>query len=589
MRSNDLAADALDELAELLAISGGDPFKVRAYEKAARAVREYPLEIDTLDAHGLDAIPSVGSRIAAKIKELCATGTISELEELRAHVPAGLRACLGVPGLGPRRAHQVYDELGISSLPELLDALHEHRLQRLKGWGPKVEDNVLRAISDASQAGGRVPLPSALAVAEEVLAAVSAVPGVTQACPAGSLRRMKETIGDVDILVAGTDPDAVMRALCTAPFVTRVLSHGPTRSSVVTTRGLQVDLRVVDPDAWGAALQYFTGSKEHNVRLRAIARRRGLKLSEYGLFLVDDDTLLVSRTEEEVYDRLDLPWIPPTLREDRGEVDAAQDGRLPTVIELRDIRGDLHLHTDLTDGLATLDDMVAAARSHGYRYCAITDHAPLLSMQRMTLEKALAQRAAIRQLAVRDVAVLHGSELNIQPDGSLDWDDATLAGFDVLVASVHSHFRQSPEEMTRRLVRAMENPYVNVIGHPTGRSLGRRAPVEFDHDEVFRAAARTGTALEINAFPDRLDLNDELARRARDLGVRFVINTDAHAVRHLDHMRFGVATAQRGWVEPAQVVNTWSLRQLQHFLRRKREGARSGGARSRGRISRGSA
>lgn len=570
-RSNDVAADALEELAELLAISGGDPFKVRAHEKAARAVREYPSDVATLDAEGLDGIPAVGAHIAAKILELRESGTIGELEELRAHLPAGLRSLLDVPGIGPRRAHQAYEGLGITSLAELQDALHAHRLQALKGWGPKVEENLLEALAAAQSSSGRMSLATALGVADEVLAVVTEVPGVEQACPAGSLRRMKETVGDVDVLVASTDPAAVMEAFCAAPFVGRVLAHGPTRSSVVTTRGVQVDLRVVGPEVWGAALQYFTGSKSHNVHVRAIAQRLGMKCSEYGLFRVDDGSLVVARTEEEMYEHLGLPWIPPTLREDDGEVEAALEGRLPKVVQDRDIRGDLHLHTTLTDGLSTLEEMVAAARARGYRYCAVTDHAPLLYMQRMTTEKALQQRAAVRALAGRaGITVLHGSELNIQPDGSVDWDADVLAGFDVLIASVHSHFAMSKDDMTARIVRAMENPYVNVIGHPTGRTLGRRAPVDFDRETVFRAAVRTGTALEINAFPDRLDLDDHLARQARDLGVRFAISTDSHSARHLDYVRFGVGTAQRGWVEASSVINTWPEARLRRFLRKGR-------------------
>ena len=323
---------------------------------------------------------------------------------------------------------------------------------------------------------------------------------------------MRDTVGDIDLLVAADeDPESVMDHFCTMPLVDRVLAHGPTKSSVVTTKGIQVDIRVVPAAVWGAALQYFTGSKAHNIRIRELAVRAGLKLSEYGLFRVDNNKLLASTDEAEIYAKLGLPWIPPTLREDRGEVEAALDGHLPDLVEVADIVGDLHMHTDLTDGLADLDDMVAAASRHGYRYCAITDHAPLLAMQRMTRDKALRQRSELPEAARRHgIAVLHGSELNIAADGSLDWDDDFLAGFDILVASVHSDFDQTREEMTRRLITAIEHPYVNIIGHPTTRLLGRRPPIDFDVDAVFAAAARTHTALEINAFPDRLDLNDEL-------------------------------------------------------------------------------
>jgi len=572
MRSNDVAAEALQELADLIAISGGDPYRVRAYEKAARSVAGYPLDLDTLDRKGLMAIPAVGAHTADRLLEFRHTGRIAALEDLHAALPAGLRALLGIPGLGPKRAHQIHAELGISSMPELLAALHDHRLRDLKGWGETSERNLATAIRQMQQVGGRMPLAVALDIAEDLVAEIAALPQVSRVDYAGSLRRMRDTVGDIDLLVAAdTDPGSVMDHFCALPLVDRVLAHGLTKSSVVTTKGIQVDLRVVPEAVWGAALLYFTGSKAHNIRIRELAVRAGLKLSEYGLFAVDNDQLLASTDEADIYARLGLPWIPPTLREDRGEVEAALQGHLPDLVEVDDIAGDLHLHTDLTDGLASLNDMVAAAARHHYRYCAITDHAPLLAMQRMTRDKALQQRGELARVARRHrIAVLHGSELNIAADGSLDWDDDFLASFDVLVASVHSDFDQTPAEMTRRLLTAIEHPYVNIIGHPTTRILGRRPPVDFDVDAVFAAAARTGTALEINAFPDRLDLNDELARRARGHGVVFAIDTDAHAVPHLDYTRYGVAIGQRGWVGADEVINTWPLARLRRFLAKRR-------------------
>ncbi len=572
MRSNDAAADALQELADLIAISGGDPYRVRAYEKAARSVAGCPLDLDTLDRKGLIAIPAVGAHTADKLLELRQTGRIAALEDLHAQLPAGLRALLGIPGLGPKRAHQVYLELGISSMPELLNALHDEQLRNLKGWGETSERNLARAIRQMQEVGGRMPLAIALDIAEDLVARLATLPQVSRADYAGSLRRMRDTVGDIDLLVAADeDPASVMDYFCTMPLVDRVLAHGPTKSSVVTTKGIQVDLRVVPAKVWGAALQYFTGSKAHNIRIRELAVRAGLKLSEYGLFRVDDDQLLASTDEADIYAGLGLPWIPPVLREDRGEVEAALDGHLPDLVEVADIIGDLHVHTNLTDGLAGLDEMVAAASRRGYRYCAITDHAPQLAMQRMTRDKALQQRSELPELARRhDIELLHGSELNIAADGSLDWDDDFLSGFDVLVASVHSDLDQTREEMTRRLLTAIEHPYVNVIGHPTTRVLGRRPAVDFDVDAVFAAAARTHTALEINAFPDRLDLSDELVGRARQDGVVFAIDTDAHAVPHLDYIRYGVAVAQRGWVSAGEVINTWPLDRLRRFLAKGR-------------------
>ena len=573
MRSNDVAAEALQELADLIAISGGDPYRVRSYEKAARSVAGYPLDLTALDRKGLMAIPAVGAHIADKLLELRQAGRIAALEELHAQLPAGLRALLGIPGLGPKRAHQVYVELGISSMPELLNALHAGQLRNLKGWGETSEHNLARAIRQMQEVGGRMPLAIALDIAEDLVARLAALPQVSRVDYAGSLRRMRDTVGDIDLLVAADeDPASVMDQFCTMPLVDRVLAHGPTKSSVVTTKGIQVDLRVVPAKAWGAALQYFTGSKAHNIRIREMAVRAGLKLSEYGLFRVDNDQLLASTDEADIYAELGLPWIPPVLREDRGEVEAALDGHLPDLVEVADIVGDLHVHTNLTDGLADLDEMVAAASRHGYRYCAITDHAPQLAMQRMTREKALQQRSGLPQLACRHgIELLHGSELNIAADGSLDWDDDFLSSFDVLVASVHSDFDQTREEMTKRLLTAIEHPYVNIIGHPTTRVLGRRAPIDFDADVVFAAAARTHTALEINAFPDRLDLGDDLVRRARKYGVVFAIDTDSHAVPHLDYIRYGVAVAQRGWVSADEVINTWSLDRLRAFLAKGRQ------------------
>ena len=557
----------LQEFAELLAIHGGDAFKVRAYEKAARAVAGYPADIAGLGETGLEAIPNVGAHLARKIIEFRESGSVQELDELRAQVPAGLRTLLTVPGLGPRRARQVYDELGIASVSELLGALHDQRLRGLRGWGPRSEANLAQAIHEAQSGGGRIHLDVALDLAQEMLGELTALPSVQRAAYAGSLRRMRETVGDIDLLVTSQQPTQVMQAFCSSPRVARVLAHGPTKASALTTKGVQVDLRVVDPAVWGAALMYFTGSRPHNIHIRTLAVRAGLKLSEYGLFDAETGEQLAAATEEDIYARLGLPWIMPTLREDRGEIEAAIDGRMPDLVQEHDIRGDLHVHTNLTDGIAPLPEMVAAARDRGYSYCAITDHAPQLYMQRMTTDKMLAQRRQLRDLQqTAGIALLHGTELNIAPDGSLDWDDEILSGFDVVVASVHSQLRQPKDQMTTRLLRAISNPHVDIIGHPTTRLIGHRPPIDADLDEIFAAAARTGTALEINSFPDRLDLDDELIARARRAGVKFAISTDAHAVPHLGYLKFGVATAQRGWAGPAEVINTYPLAKLRRFL-----------------------
>ncbi len=571
-RANEIVEALLREYADLLAISGGDPFRVRTYEKAARSVGGYHADIATLDRDGLLKIPNVGSSTADKVLEALQRGAFGQLVDLRAQVPAGVREMISIPTLGPKKAMVLYRDLGIASVEELADALHEGRLQGMKGFGPKTEENILHGISLMQQSGGRVQLGVALDLAQEIVAELSALRGCSKCTYAGSLRRMAETIGDIDVLVASKEPEPVMDGFTSLSYVSEVIARGSTKTSIRTTKGLQVDLRVVPPDVWGAALQYFTGSKAHNIRTREIAVRKQLKLSEYGLFDAESEQLIVARTEEEVYERLGLPWIPPVLREDRGEIEAAQRGELPTLVEAKDVRGDLHTHTSLTDGLASLEEMVATAAGRGYAYYAVTDHAPNLYMQRMTDEKMLAQREQVRKLQSRypKMTLLHGTELNIDGEGGVDWGPEFLDGFDVCVASVHSLFNQSKDEMTRRIVRACENPHVNVIGHPTGRQIGGRAPVDVDLDEMFEAAARTGTALEVNAFPDRLDLRDEHVMWARRHGVKFAVDTDSHSTVHLDFMKYGVGTAGRGWLTRDDVINAWPLERLRKFLRKER-------------------
>jgi DNA polymerase (family 10) len=569
-RTNDEAAALLQELADLLSITGGEAYKVRAYEKAARAVSGYHDDVAQLSPDQLKKIPNVGQAIAKKIQDYLTTGTMRQVEDLRTQIPAGVRALTTIPTLGPKKAMAVYEELGIASVPELAEAINEGRLRGLKGFGEKTEENILHGIALMQQAGDRVLIDVAMDQAEEIVAELSTVTGCRRCTYAGSLRRMRETIGDVDVLAASNDPAPLMETFARLPYVADVIAQGDKKTSIRTVKGLQVDLRVVPPESWGAALQYFTGSKAHNIRTREIAVRAGLKLSEYGLFDAESEELIVSATEEEVYERLGLPWIPPTLREDGGEIQAALDNELPNLVTLDDLCGDLHSHTTLTDGLASLDDMVASAAERGLAYYAITDHAPNLYMQRMTDEKMLAQRDEVRALQERypDMILLHGTELNIDPDGEVDWGPDFLRGFDVCVASVHSHFTQNAADMTRRLIKACENPYVHIIGHPTARLIGKRPSVDADWDEIFKTAARTGTALEIDAFPDRLDLPADLIRRAKRHGVKFSIDTDAHSTIHNRNIRYGVGTAQRGWLTPDDVINTWPLDKLRAFLRK---------------------
>jgi DNA polymerase (family 10) len=561
---NEEIAGLLREYAELTQITGGDVFRARNYEKAARSVRGWGDDIGQLDVTALRAIPGVGASIAAKIAEYRESGSIRALDELRAKIPSGVLELTRVPGLGPKRALQLNRDLGVRSVDDLAAAIKAGRLDGVAGFGAKSEERIAAGIEVYRQGRERVLLDVALHRATEM---VDALTPLSQRCAyAGSLRRWRETIGDIDILAAADDSAPLMAAFSAGH---EVVASGPTKTTVRTASGLTADLRVVPLDAWGAALQYFTGSVAHNVAVRQIAVRAKLKLSEYGLFEAETNSLIVSRTEEEVYERLGLAWVPPAMREDHGEIELAAQGRIPRLVRVDDLRGDLHTHTDLTDGVASLETMADAARRRGYEYYAVTDHAPDLIMQRMTDEKMLAQREQVRALEA-GLVLLHGTELNIGPDGSVDWDADFLAGFDICVASVHSHFEQSRAEMTRRFVAACENPHVNVIGHPTTRRMGKRPPVEVDFGELFRACARTGTALEINASPQRLDLPSDHIRAARDAGVRFAIDSDAHSVSDLGNMPYGAGTAQRGWLTPDDVINTWPLDRLRTFLRKDR-------------------
>ncbi|HEY7260492.1 MAG TPA: DNA polymerase/3'-5' exonuclease PolX [Trebonia sp.] len=567
---NEAVAGLLREYAELLAITGGDPFRARNYEKAAKAVAGHPADVTAMPEPALTTIPGVGKSIATKIAEFRRTGTIAALEELRGKIPPGVRELTRVPGLGPKRALQLSRELSIATVADLEAAIGEGKLRNLAGFGPKSEERILRGLSVMTS--DRVLLNVAIGTATEITAALSQHTG--QVSYAGSLRRMRETIGDVDILATAVGEAQAAKLMDAFRGLSdEIVVSGPTktsirvRSSVNRGSDLQVDLRVVGPECYGAALQYFTGSQAHNVAVRAIAVRKGLKLSEYGLFRGEE--LIASATEEDVYGALGMEWVPPPMREDTGEVEAALKKQTPPLVLEKDIRGDLHTHTNLTDGVASLEEMIKAAEARGYAYYAVTDHAPDLVMQRMTDEKMLAQREQLARIE-SGMVLLHGTELNIAPDGSVDWGEDFLAGFDMCVASVHSHFDQDRTDMTRRFITACENPFVNVIGHPLTRKIGRRPPVDVDLGELFRACARTGTALEVNASPARLDLPGDYIRQARDAGVKFAIDTDAHAIGDLGNLPYGIGTAQRGWLTADDVINAWPLGRLREFLRKGR-------------------
>jgi len=565
-------ARAFDLIADLLELKGENPFRIRAYRRAAQNLGTLTEDVETLAAQGrLDEIPGIGPDLAGKIGEYLETGRMEALESLRREMPAGLADLMGVPGVGPKTAKLLHDRLKVTDLGQLETLARAGKLRGLPGIQAKTEQNLLKGIALVRRGQARMPLGRALPLAEEIANALARVRGVKRVEPAGSVRRRKETVGDLDILVTSTDPARVMDAFVRLPQVAEILEQGPTKASVRHREGIQVDLRVVEPATFGAALQYFTGSKEHNIRIREMAVKKRLKISEYGVFREPGGKRIAGATEEEVYAAVGLPWIPPELREDSGEIEAAQSRRLPTLVELDDIRGDLHCHTNATDGHHTVEALVAAARKRGYAYVLVSDHSRSTRIAGgLTADEALAHVERIRAIGrkQRGITVLAGSECDILPDGSLDYPDDVLAQMDLVVAAVHSRFKQPRAEMTRRICRALENPYVNILAHPTGRLMGQREPYDVDLEAVFAAARRHGKALEINCYPERLDLNDVHARRARELGVLLAINTDTHALDQLDTMRLGVATARRAWVGPAEVINTWSLDKLRAWARK---------------------
>ncbi len=564
------------EIADLLKLSGADRFRVRAYERARDAVNSARVDLGALDAEALAALDGVGASTARKIVEFQRDGQIGMLGELRATVPPGLIALTRVPGLGPKTARQLHDELGVGSLDDLRGALAAGRLRGLRGLGPKTIANLEAGLArlDATTTD-RTPLADVIGVAEELLARASALPDVVEATLAGSVRRMRDTIGDVDLLLATTRPVEVLAAVAADELVHEVVAGGDTKLTVRTLRDLQVDVRAVEPSCWGAALIYFTGSKAHNVRIRERALRRGTTLSEYGLFGREDGELVAAVDEAGVYRALGLDWVPPTLREDRGEVALAGAGDLPDVVTT--LRGDLHGHSDWSgDGRAPIEEMAAAAATWGLEYWAVTDHAEALAINGLTAAQFADRRVVLARLAGEvGVTLLDGAELNIGLDGELDYDDEVLAGFDFCVASVHTALGRDADAQTERIIAAMRHPSVHAIGHLTGRKLGVRPGFDVHYDRILEAALETGTALEVNASPRRLDLSDDHVRRAVDAGVTLTISSDAHHPSELDHLRFGIGTAQRGWARTADVLNCRDVDGLRDFVTAKRGRART--------------
>jgi len=574
MKNAEIAA-VLDRMADILELQNENPFRVRSYRRASQVIGDLAEDIAAIAAAGrLGELPGIGTSFAEKITEYLQTGSIAAYEALRAQVPDGVVEMMRVPGLGPKTAGLFWKQAGITSVEELSEAIesNEARLSGLPGMGAKKLENIKRGIQTYRSGQGRILLGVALPIAEEISDRLARVERVEAVLPAGSLRRRRETIGDVDILVASERGKDVVAAFVALPMVKDVLAAGDTKGSVRVEGGLQVDVRVVPPESFGAAAQYFTGSKAHNIRLRDLAIGKKLKLNEYGVFR--GEKRLAGKTEEEVYAALGLPWIPPELREDRGEVEAALEGGLPALIEEGDIRGDLQMHSTASDGAASVEEMARACIALGYDYMAISDHSQSLKIAHgLTPARLREQRREIDALNKRlaPFRILAGMEVDILSDGALDMPDKALAALDFVIASVHTGMQQDEARTTARLVRAMQSPYVHAIAHPTGRVISQREPYALNFDEVLRVARQTGTALEINAYYDRLDLDDVHARAARDAGVKLLIDTDAHAPQHLAMIRFGVATARRAWVRKADVLNTLPLDDLLAALARKRQ------------------
>jgi len=566
--TNQEIARMLREVSAIFEIKGENPFRIRAYQKAAQNIENFAQDMEEVAKRGeLEKLPGIGKDMANKIREILETGSLKQLEDLKKEIPPSLVAFLSVPGLGPKTAKLLFEELGIKDIDELERMAREHKLQGLPGIKARTEENILRGIEILKKGQERIPLGRAAPLSEEMIRELLDSTPVERITVAGSVRRRRETIRDIDLLVVSPDPAKVMEGFVRLPHVGEVLAKGTTKSSVRTRDGIQVDLRVVEPRCFGAALCYFTGSKAHNIRVRDLAVRKGLKVNEYGVFRGGE--WIGGREEQEVYRAVDLPYIPPELREDRGEIEAAQQGKLPRLVERADIQGDLHVHSTYSDGAATLGQIVEKARKMGLRWVGICDHSPSLKIARGTAEDDLRRKIEeVRRLNEEngDIKLLCGTEVDILADGRLDYPDGILAELDLVIAAIHSGFKQDRETITRRLISAMENPYVHGIAHPTGRVFGEREAYQVDVERLLDSARETGTYLEINAFPKRLDLNDIYSRSAKERGILLGIGTDAHILDQMEYLDFGLAVARRGWLEKGNLLNSLSYEALLAYL-----------------------
>ncbi|MHA1652496.1 MAG: DNA polymerase/3'-5' exonuclease PolX [Candidatus Thorarchaeota archaeon] len=570
MKNREIAR-LLHEISVLLEVEGKNKFKPRAFARAARSVEALGEDIEAVAARdALTEIPGVGKSIAEQIQEYLATGKMSTLEELRQRIPVKVEELEAIPGVGPKTIKLLYESLKITDLESLERAINEGHLKGLRGIGPKTITQIAEGIALVRGGMSRTLLSEALPIADAIVEHLKSSAPVTRIDVAGSLRRRKESVGDIDILVLSERPTDVTDAFVSYPDVSDVLLRGDTKTSIRLTNGFQVDLRLLPIESYGAGLQYFTGSKDHNVHLRSIAQRAGMKLNEYGLFKGEE--LVAGAEESEIYQSLGLQFIPPELREDQGEIEAARVGQLPSLVELGDIRGDLHMHTDHSDGVNTLEEMVEAAEALGYEYICIADHTKSL-----TVAKGMNEEQILRRIDEIDdlnssgrwhVHVLKGAEVDILPDGTLDLEDDVLSQLDVVTVSVHSKMQMDRATMTERIIRAIEHKHVHILGHPTGRKLFKRPAYEVDIEAIFEAARGSGVAMELNAYPERLDLGAGHLRLAKRMGIQIAINTDAHRTSELHNMRFGVFQARRGWLEADDIINTRSLDELFRFLKK---------------------
>lgn len=570
---NSEIAGLFEELADRLEISGANAFRIRAYRQAAKTIAEWPDSLTSIalaDRSKLQLIPGVGKDLADKIVVIAQTQSLPQLEEIRLQIPDGVVAMLRIPGMGPKKAAALFHELSVTSLEDLKQAVISGQVAKMKGFGEKTAQSILAGLEQIAQAGSRAYMAEAKIEADEIVAALRDVAGVGQVTAAGSLRRRKETVGDLDVLATADNADAAMDALAAHRLVKQVLARGDTKQRVRLRSGLELDLRVVPEESYGAALQYFTGSKEHNIVIRRRAQERGLKINEYGVF--QGETSIAGRTEEEVYSAVGLPWIPPELRENRGEIERAESGHLPQLIELKDILGDLHMHTTATDGTASIAEMIAAAKVRGLQYIAITDHSKRVTMANGLdadrLRRHWQDIDKVRQ-QFSGIEVLRGIECDILEDGTLDLDDEVLSEADWVIAVLHYGLRQSREQIDQRLLNAIRNPHVSIIGHPSARIINQRPPVEWSSDLILQAAADHGVMMEINASYMRLDLDDVQAAAARDRGIPIVISTDAHSTGGLDSMEYGVYQARRAGLTRADVANSLPIAEFRSRIRGK--------------------